>query len=88
LFLLIVFSGDTIETAEYWIKELREKENPYAIVMVGNKSDLVKDLGAATEAGRALAEQVRYMCVCVCVCVCAFFLFFFFFFCFLFFFFF
>merc|ERR1712065_66409 len=49
---------DTLETAEYWIKELREKESPYSIILVGNKSDMVKDLGAATEGGRALAEQL------------------------------
>ena len=49
--------GETLETAEYWIKELREKESPYAIILVGNKSDMVKDLAEAAEAGRALAEQ-------------------------------
>ena len=48
--------GDTLETAEYWVRELREKESPYAIILVGNKSDMVKDLGAACEAGRAFAE--------------------------------
>lgn len=31
----------------YWIKELREKENPYCMLLVGNKSDCVADLTAA-----------------------------------------
>ena len=49
--------GETLETAEYWVRELREKESPYAIILVGNKSDMVKDLGEAAEAGRAFAES-------------------------------
>ncbi len=40
-------------------KELREKENPYCILLVGNKSDTVANLGEATAAGRALAEQTK-----------------------------
>lgn len=51
--------GETLETAEYWIRELREKENPYCILLVGNKSDTVRDLAEATAAGRALAEQEK-----------------------------
>lgn len=50
---------ETLETAEYWIKELREKENPYCILLVGNKSDTVANLGEATAAGRALADQAK-----------------------------
>ena len=51
--------GETLESAEYWVRELREKESPYVIILVGNKSDTVKDLAAATEAGRAFAEQEK-----------------------------
>jgi Ras-related protein Rab-5C len=54
---------ETLETAEYWIKELKEKENPYCILLVGNKSDTVSNLAEATGAGRALADQMKLRCV-------------------------
>lgn len=41
------------------MQELKEKENPYCILLVGNKSDTVANLGEATAAGRALAEQSK-----------------------------
>ncbi len=50
---------ETLETAEYWIRELREKENPYCILLVGNKSDMVADLTEAAAAGRQLAETEK-----------------------------
>jgi GTPase SAR1 family protein len=28
---------ETLETAQYWVKELQEKEHPYCVLLIGNK---------------------------------------------------
>ena len=49
---------DTLETAQYWTQELREKEDPHVIILVGNKSDMVDNLDEVSKAGQAYADEM------------------------------
>ena len=55
-----VTQRSTLETCDYWIKELRQKGEPQrAIIAVGNKIDLADRREVSTEEARAHFEAMR-----------------------------
>ena len=55
-----VTQRSTLETCDYWIKELRQKGEPQrAIIAVGNKIDLADRREVSTEEARAHFETMR-----------------------------
>ena len=50
-----------MELAKFWVKELKTNENPYIIILVGNKSDMIEkeNLEAVSKEGLKYAYEAN-----------------------------